>query len=242
MPWLQKICKSNHIVSVEEECCFHILFLLFPEVVKINITCPRGLKIWARNVTHHCLSLCCGGYPRERVSIHDDSSQNSSQWSVKLWSLDFLGCVYLGYRTKTVPTFALALPKRICLWVFLRKVVCSVSVEKTVLKTSVFTHLRLSDSICCNLNVCILTAACKFSIRLLPSCRWISAAPGSLKDSAKVHRNYLEIKKFPSIPTPCDLSFALIYTRAISEMPWPVNKKPCPCVLCTKEGEISFSS
>lgn len=145
MPWLQKICKSNHIVSVEEECCFHILFLLLPEVVKINITCPRGFKIWAKNVTHHCLSLRCGGYPRERVSIHDDSSQNSSQWSVKLWSLDFLGCVYLGYRPKTVPTFALALPKRICLWVFLRKVVCSVSVEKTALKKNVFTHLRLSD-------------------------------------------------------------------------------------------------
>ena len=144
MPWLQKICKSNHIVSVEEERCLHSLFLLFPELIEISITCPRGLKIWARNVTR-CLSLHCGGYPRERVSVRDDSSQNSSWWSVKLWSLDFLGCVYLGYRPKTVPTFALALPKRICLWGFLRKVVCSVSVEKAALKASVLTHLRLSD-------------------------------------------------------------------------------------------------
>lgn len=36
--------------------------------------------------------------------------------AVKLFSLDFLVCVYLSYRPKTVPTFALALPKSICPW------------------------------------------------------------------------------------------------------------------------------
>jgi len=59
--------------------------------------------------------------------------------------LGFLGCVYLGYIPKTVPTYALALPDRICLWVFLRKVVSSISVEKAALKASVLTHLCFSD-------------------------------------------------------------------------------------------------
>lgn len=90
------------------------------------------------------------------------------------WSLDFLGCVYLGYRPQTVPTFALALPKRICVWLFLREDVSSVSVEKATFKASVLTHLMLiwphGNSICCNINVSILTAACKFCIHLLPSC------------------------------------------------------------------------
>ena len=95
-------------------------------------------------------------------------------------------------------------------------------------------------SICCNLNTCILVAACKFCIRLLPSCRWIQAALGSLKDSAKVHRNYLEIKKFLSNPTPCDLSFALIYICTISEMPGLVNKKPSP--VCCAPGKVRLLS
>lgn len=193
----------------------------------------------------HCLSLCCGGHPRKRVSVRDDSSQNFSWWSAKLWSLDFLGSAYLGCRPKPVPTFTLAPPVRISLWVFLRKVASSASVENAALRAASYTLTLISphgNSIPWDLNVCILTAACKFCIHLLPSCKWISAAPGSLRDSAKVLRNYLEIKKFLSIPTPCDLSFALISTRAISEMPLLVNKKPCPCVLCTKEGEVSFSS
>lgn len=109
--------KYMRATILSEEHCFHILFLIFPEVIKINITCPRGLKVWARNVTH-CLSLCCGGHPRERVSVCDDSSQNFSWWSAKLWSLDFLGSAYLGCRPKPVPTFTLAPPVRISLWFF----------------------------------------------------------------------------------------------------------------------------
>lgn len=149
--------------------------------------------------------------------------------------------VYLGYRPKAVPIFALTLPKRICLWVFLRKAMPSVSVEKVALKASVLTHAYRprGTSICCNLNVWVLMAACKFCVYLLLSCRQISAASGSLKDSSKLHRNYLEIKKSLSSPTFCDPSFALIYTSAISEMPRVMNKKPFPC---TTEGEVSFSS
>lgn len=88
-----------------------------------------------------CLSLCCGGYPRERVSVHDDSSWNFSRWSAKLLSLDFLGNAYLSCRPKPVPTFALAPPIRISLWDFLRKVVSSVSVEKAALRASALAYL-----------------------------------------------------------------------------------------------------
>lgn len=76
LSWLQEIQEGNHLASVEEESGLHIFFPLFPEVVKINITCPGGLKSWLRNMTH-CLSLGYRG-TRERVGVRDDSNQNSS--------------------------------------------------------------------------------------------------------------------------------------------------------------------
>lgn len=62
-------------------------------------------------------------------------------WNSGAWI--FLA-VYLGYRPKAVPIFALAVYKRICLWGFLRKALSSVSVDRVALKSSVLTHTYLT--------------------------------------------------------------------------------------------------
>lgn len=134
--------------------------------------------------------------------------------------------VYLGYRPKVVPTFA---HKRICLWVFLRKALSSVSVEKASLKASVLKHTYLSPW-----HQHLLQSQCASSWQLAnlhlltPILQMDISSIRDLKGFIQSTQELLGNRETPVHPHPLWSQLCLNLYLAVSEMPWVVNKKALP--------------